>query len=89
MHGVGGSAGAGILLVGAAAQGAPAVLALGLFAVATACSMAVVSAAFGAALARGTLARRLENLIPAMGAASLLFGLWYAAGALHGAPHPF
>ena len=86
VHGIGGSAGAGILLVGATARGAPAVLALGLFAAATAGSMALVSAAFGSALARGTLARRLEGLIPAMGTASLVFGLWYAAAALHAAP---
>ena len=64
-------------------------LALALFAAATACSMALVSAGFGSALARGTLARRLESVIPAMGGASLVFGLWYAAGALHAAPYPF
>jgi cytochrome c biogenesis protein CcdA len=88
VHGVGGSAGAGILLVGAAADGAPAVLALALFAAGTALSMAFVSAAFGYALARGTLARRLESVVPAMGTASLLFGVWYAAGALDAAPYP-
>jgi ABC-type nickel/cobalt efflux system permease component RcnA len=88
VHGVGGSAGAGILLIGVAADGAPALAALVLFAAATACSMAFVSAAFGSALASGALARRLEGLIPAMGVASLVFGVWYAAGALHAAPYP-
>lgn len=90
VHGIGGSAGAGILLVGAAAaDGAPAVLALALFAAGTACSMAFVSAGFGYLLARGAPAHRLEGLIPAMGTASLLFGVWYAAGALEAAPYPF
>lgn len=88
VHGVGGSAGAGILLIGSAADGAPALIALALFAAGTACSMALVSTTFGSALARGPVARRLNSLIPTMGAASLLFGLWYAAGALHAAPYP-
>jgi cytochrome c biogenesis protein CcdA len=89
VHGVGGSAGAGILLVGAAADGAPAVAALALFAAATAVSMTLVSAGFGYALATGSLARRLESLVPAMGTASLAFGAWYAAAAVDAAPYPF
>jgi ABC-type nickel/cobalt efflux system permease component RcnA len=82
VHGVGGSGGVGILLVGAISGGGAGVLALALFAAATACSMALVSTAFGLALARGTLARHLEEIVPAMGCASLLFGAWYALGAL-------
>lgn len=82
VHGVGGSAGAGILLVGAAAEGAPAVAALALFAAGTALSMAFLSAGVGYALARGALTRRFEGAIPAMGCASLLFGLYYASAAL-------
>jgi ABC-type nickel/cobalt efflux system permease component RcnA len=89
VHGVGGSAGAGVLLVGAAADGAPAIIALALFAAATACSMALVSSSFGYALAGGTLARRLESAVPALGAASLAFGVWYAASAVHLTPYPF
>jgi ABC-type nickel/cobalt efflux system permease component RcnA len=81
-HGVGGSGGVGILLVGAISGGGAGVLALALFAAATAVSMALVSSAFGLALARGTLARHLDELVPAMGAASLVFGAWYALGAL-------
>ncbi len=88
VHGLGGSAGAGILLVGAAADGAPAAVALALVATATAASIALVSAALGYAHARGTLAARLEHVVPAMGAASLIFGLWYAAGAVGAAPYP-
>jgi ABC-type nickel/cobalt efflux system permease component RcnA len=89
VHGVGGSAGAGILLVGAAADGGPAIAALALFAAATAVSMAFLSAGFGLALTSGPLSRRLEGAIPAMGAASLAFGVWYAAGAVDAAPYPF
>jgi hypothetical protein len=45
--------------------------------------MALVSAAFSVVLTRGSLARRMESVIaPSMGAASLLFGLWYAVGAI-------
>jgi ABC-type nickel/cobalt efflux system permease component RcnA len=88
VHGIGGSAGAGILLVGAAADGAPAVAVLALFAAGTALSMALVSAGFGYAIARGALAHRVDGLVPAMAAGSLLFGLWYAAAALHAAPYP-
>jgi len=69
--------------------GGAGVLALALFAAATALSMALVSTAFGHALVRGTLARRLQDLIPAMGSAGLAFGVWYALGALAAVPYPF
>jgi ABC-type nickel/cobalt efflux system permease component RcnA len=89
VHGIGGSAGAGILLVGAASQGAEGVVMLALFAAGTAVSMALASAGFGLALARGTLTGRLEGLVPALGACSLLFGVWYALGALETVPYVF
>jgi cytochrome c biogenesis protein CcdA len=57
-------------------------VALVVFAAATAISMALVSTAFGHALARGAVKRRLEELVPVLGAASLLFGVWYSLGAL-------
>jgi hypothetical protein len=60
------------------------VLALLLFAGATAASMALVSAGFGYALARGPIASRLARIVPVLGVASLLFGLWYTVGALRG-----
>jgi ABC-type nickel/cobalt efflux system permease component RcnA len=82
VHGIGGSAGAGVLLVGAVAGGGTGVLALALFAAATAASMAVTSAVLGYGLARGSLMRRLEAVVPAFGTASLAFGAWYALGAL-------
>ena len=81
MHGVGGSAGVGILLVASAAGRVNPVAGLLLFAAATAASMAVVSAVVGYGLVRGPIAPRLERAVPAFGAASLLFGVWYALSA--------
>jgi ABC-type nickel/cobalt efflux system permease component RcnA len=82
VHGVGGSAGVGVLLIGAVSGQMQGVLALMVFAAATAVSMALVSTAFGHALARGAVKRRLTELVPLLGAASLLFGVWYSLGAL-------
>jgi cytochrome c biogenesis protein CcdA len=86
VHGIGGSAGAGILLVGALPGRAAAAAALVLFAAATALSMALVSAGFGQALTRGPLLARVTAAIPALGTLSLLFGVWYALGALAAMP---
>lgn len=83
VHGIGGSAGAGILLLAAVPGPAVAVVALLLFAGATAASMAVASSAFGYALARGPVIRRLKPLVPILGALSLLFGVWYSFTALN------
>lgn len=82
IHGLGGSAGVGILLVASAADRVNAVAGLLLFAAATALSMAFVSAAVGYGLVRGPVAPRLERVVPAFGAAGLLFGVWYALSAL-------
>jgi hypothetical protein len=84
VHGIGGSAGVGILVVGAASNQIRGVVALVLFAGATAVSMALVSSWFGYALARGSVARRANSLIPVLGLASLVFGAWYALGAAGG-----
>ena len=82
MHGLGGSAGVGILLVASVADRVNAVAGLLLFAAATALSMAVVSAVVGYGLVRGPVAPRLERVVPAFGAASLIFGVWYALNAI-------
>jgi len=81
VHGVGGSAGAGVLLVAAASTPAVGTLALLAFAAGTALSMGAVSAVVGHGLASGAIGRRLEPLVPVIGVASVLFGMWYAAGA--------
>jgi cytochrome c biogenesis protein CcdA len=87
VHGAGGSAGAGLLLVGATPGRAAALAALVVFAAGTAASMGLVSAAFGHALARGPLLARMTAAIPVLGALSLLFGAWYALGALDTVPY--
>jgi cytochrome c biogenesis protein CcdA len=84
VHGLGGSAGAGILVVGAASSRVPGVAALVLFAAGTAASMALVSAAFGYALARPPIATRVHSLVPLLAIVSLIFGAWYALTAIRG-----
>lgn len=87
VHGVGGSAGVGILLVSAISGRVAGAAALALFAGAAALSMGLVSATFAQALARGPLAARLEAAIPVFGLVSLLFGCWYALGAVQAVPY--
>jgi hypothetical protein len=82
VHGAGGSAAVGVLLVAAVASRADAIVGLLLFAAATACSMAVVSALVGYGLVRGVVAPRLERAVPVFAAISLAFGIWYAVSAL-------
>ena len=62
-----------------------AVASLGLFAVATAVSMTVLSGGFG----RTVGARPIARLAPVLGTASLAFGVWYTLGALDLAPYVF
>jgi hypothetical protein len=87
VHGMGGSAGVGVLLLASIQDHGLAVAALALFAVCTALSMAALSTGFGAALARPGATRALQRLAPALAVASLSFGLWYALGALQVAPY--
>jgi high-affinity nickel permease len=82
VHGMGGSAGVGVLLLASVADRRLAVAALAVFAVCTAASMTLASAGVGATLAGGGVGRRMDRIAPVLGAASLLFGLWYAAAAL-------
>jgi cytochrome c biogenesis protein CcdA len=84
VHGIGGSAGVGVLLISAAPGRTEGVLALMVFAAGTAVSMAAVSTFFGYALARGGVKRRFTGLVPFLGALSLIFGVWYSLGALGG-----
>jgi hypothetical protein len=84
VHGVGGSAGVGLLLLASIHDRAQALLALGLFAAATALSMGVLSLGAGYLLARAPVRRRLPGLVPILGTFGLVFGLWYAVGAVAG-----
>lgn len=89
VHGVGGSAGASVLLVSAVPGEAASAAALAVLAAGTAYSMALLSWGFGRALASRPLRRRLRATVPAFGAAGLLFGTWYALGALGTVPYAF
>ena len=88
VHGVGGSAGVGILVIGGVSGGGAGVAALLLFAAATAVSMAAASGAWGLALTRGAAARHLGGAAPAFAVAGLVFASWYALGALERVPYP-
>lgn len=89
VHGMGGSAGVGILLLAGIPDRPVALLALVLFAACTAVSMAVASTTFGYTMSRGTVLARLTTMAPALGALSLAFGAWYSLGAVHAVPYVF
>jgi high-affinity nickel permease len=89
VHGMGGSAGVGLLLLAAIPSEAVAVISLLLLAVFTALSMAVVTAGFGLTLSTRPVRSASNAIVPALGAASFAFGLWYAAAAWSLAPYPF
>lgn len=87
VHGIGGSAGVGVLLLAAIPDHVAAIVALLVFATAAAASMALLSWAFGYALTRGPVLRRVLAATPVIGAASLAFGAWYALGAIGVVPY--
>lgn len=89
VHGMGGSAGVGILLLATIDNHAVAVAALALFAFFTAVSMAVLSSGFGRALSSARLRRSFNRLAPALGCTSFAFGLWYVLAALSVTPYYF
>ena len=89
VHGMGGSAGVGVLLLAAIPDHVEGLAALVILALFTAISMAVASTAFGYALARGPVVRRLAAFAPALGFVSLAFGAWYALGAMEAVPYYF
>ena len=87
VHGMGGSAGVGVLLLAAIPSTSLAVTSLVVLALFTAVSMTMVTTGLGATLAsrQGVLAAAA----PAFGVASLAFGCWYAAAAWSLMPYPF
>jgi ABC-type nickel/cobalt efflux system permease component RcnA len=89
VHGIGGSAGAGILLVSSIEDRATAAIALVVFAGATALSMGVATLVFGHVLTRRGVAFRLESFIPVLGVLGMLFGAWYALGSVEAVPYVF
>jgi hypothetical protein len=89
LHGMGGSAGVGVLLVAAIDDTALGALALGILAVFTGVSMTLLTGAFGALVGTRPLARSYGGVAPVLGTLSLAFGVWYALGALSLAPYYF
>lgn len=89
VHGMGGSAGVGVLLLAAIPDETVAVAALLVLALFTAVSMTIVTTGFGATLSLPAVARPVVTAAPVLGVASLAFGVWYAAAAWSLAPYPF
>jgi hypothetical protein len=89
LHGIGGSAGVGVLLLATVDVQALAVASLGVLAVFTAVSMTLLSTGFGLALMSAPARRSFSLLAPALGIASVAFGTWYALAALELAPYYF
>jgi high-affinity nickel permease len=89
VHGMGGSAGVGVLLLAAIPSETVAVVSLLLLALFTAVSMTIVTVGFGLTLTARPVAAVSNTVIPALGALSLAFGVWYAAAAWSLAPYPF
>src|SRR4051794_5034463 len=89
VHGMGGSAGVAVLLLAAIPSRPVAIASLIVLAFFTAVSMTMVTSGFGRALVSSAAQRRVATLAPALGFASLAFGVWYAAAAWSLASYPF
>jgi ABC-type nickel/cobalt efflux system permease component RcnA len=89
VHGMGGSAGVGVLLVASIESTALAVASLALLAAFTAVSMTIVSTGFGLTLVSRPVRGAFDAVAPVLGAASLAFGIWYGTAAWGMAPYPF
>lgn len=88
LHGMGGSAGVGVLVLASVPTTALAVSSLVLVAVFTAVSMSLLSSGFGSMLVTRPAGAAFGAVAPALGGASLAFGVWYAAAAWSVAPYP-
>ena len=89
VHGMGGSAGVAVLLLAAIPSETLAVGSLLVLALFTAVSMTIVTSGFGWTLSARSVAGAVTASVPAIGLASLAFGLWYAAAAWSLIPYPF
>jgi ABC-type nickel/cobalt efflux system permease component RcnA len=89
VHGMGGTAGIGVLLLAAIDGRALALGSLAVFAVCTAVSMATLSAGLGLTLGTRLVRSAFQRLVPAMGLVSTAFGVWYALGAQGVVPYVF
>jgi ABC-type nickel/cobalt efflux system permease component RcnA len=89
VHGMGGSAGVGILIVATVESTAVAAASLILLAVFTAVSMAILSGGFGATLVSRPCRVVFNTVAPVLGLLSLAFGVWYGLSALELTPYYF
>jgi high-affinity nickel permease len=89
LHGMGGTAGIGLLLLATIESNVVAVIALALFAFFTAVSMTILSTGWGIALGSAPVRRSFNRIAPAIGAGSFAFGVWYALGAQGLVPYVF
>jgi ABC-type nickel/cobalt efflux system permease component RcnA len=89
VHGMGGSAGVGILLVASVESTALAVGSLVLLALFTAVSMTMLSGGFGRTLVSRPVRTSFGTVAPVLGTTSLAFGVWYATSAWSLTPYPF
>lgn len=87
VHGIGGSAGVGVLLLAAIPNPLEGVAALSLFALCTIASMVIASFGLGYTISRRTVRHAFATVAPTLGALSLIFGAWYALGALEAVPY--
>lgn len=84
LHGVGGSAGVGVLLLAAIPDHLRAILMLVVFSACTAVAMAAASASCGWVLVSHA---RSGAFAPVLGSVSLAFGVWYFLAALDAVPY--
>jgi len=89
VHGMAGSAGVGVLILASVRSTGLAVISLAVLAVFTAVSMSVLSSGFGSLLVSRPAGAAFGAVAPALGGASLVFGIWYATAAWSLAPYPF
>ncbi len=89
VHGMGGSAGVGVLVLATVDSTGVAVASLVLLAVFTAISMTVVSTGFGLTLGARPMRGVFNKLAPVLGCLSLAFGVWYGLSALDVTPYYF
>ena len=89
VHGTGGSAGVGVLVLAAIPSTSVACAALIVLALFTAVSMTIVTTGFGLTLGSSRVAATFNTLAPVLGATSLAFGVWYAFAAWSLVAYPF
>jgi hypothetical protein len=89
VHGIGGSAGVGVLLLASIPSHVLALVCLAVFAFFTAVSMSLLSSGFGLTLSRPRVCRSFAQVAPALGFVSLAFGVWYALGSQSLVPYAF